>query len=157
MKKLIILSLISVVILIGCKISPFNPKADARIVSFTDTSNVAITSLTITGNPPHTIKANIQIINGVDTNFDSYLIEFYDTSGNAYPLTINNKTSFYISGTGTAITSISGYMPIDITNQNVIDYQTANSIKQMILKITIFGTDVNGNNVECKGQFTIYF
>lgn len=156
MKKYIILLLITLAFF-GCKLFPFNPKADARISTFTDTSNNAITSSKITGSAPHTIRTSIQIINGVDVNFNEYLIEYFDTTGNKYPFFVRNRTQSFVSGSGTAITTASGYIPISITNQEIIDYQVLNSIKQMMLKIYIYGLDINDHSIECRGEFSIYF
>lgn len=159
MKKLMCLAIIVAIgiVLYGCKVPPFNPKADAIIKYFTDTSDVTITALSVTGSPPHNIKANILVANGVDINFNQYIVEYYDTGGNQLPIKINNKTSFYVTTSSSSITTATGNMPFAVTNQEIITYQTNNSIKQMLMKVYLYGDDINGNGIECKGQLSVYF
>ena len=160
MKKTI-LALLGLFIMLGmlasCKVAPFNPKADIRLNGFTDTTNTTIiSSQDVVGAGPHSIRASISVLNGVDTNFTEYLVEFYDTTGAAYPFTVRNKIAVQIQGSGSTPASVTGYVPVAVTTTDIVTYKTTNVIAQYNIKTTIFGTDINGNNVQVSGDFIIF-
>lgn len=157
MKKIILFSILAASMLfVGCKNPLFNPKANAKISYFTDMSNVQTTSLTLSGAAPHSAKAFMTISNGVDTNFTDYSITFYDIAGRLLPLSIENKTTAFIAGSGNAVSVATGYVPINVTNSSVTAYKTANALTQLTLAVIISGEDINGNQIVTNGNFTIY-
>ena len=144
------------ILFVGCKNPLFNPKADAKIAYFTDMSNVQAASLTLSGAAPHSAKAYILITNGVDTTFNNYSIDYYDINGRLLPVSLSNKTTASITGTGSAVSTASGYVAINVTNSSVTAYKTANSLGQLNLMVVISGEDINGNQVVTNGNFILY-
>src|SRR3989339_142674 len=148
--------ILGLIILTGCKYPLFNPKADAMISYFTNTSNAQISSLTLSGDAPHAIRAFVTIANGVDVRFSDYSIDYYTVAGNKIPLSVDGETSAYIGGTGTTPSSATGYVGLNITNADLVSYKTANSISQLNLQILLNGEDINGNLISIYGTFPIY-
>ncbi|OGF45048.1 MAG: hypothetical protein A2231_00615 [Candidatus Firestonebacteria bacterium RIFOXYA2_FULL_40_8] len=159
MKKILVVSLIlglGLLFVAGCKNPLFNPKADARISYFTDTANVQTSCLTLSGAAPHTIKAFVTIVNGIDIRFSDYTIDYYTTGGSKIPITVEGKTSAYIGGTGSTASTATGYVGLNITSTTVLTYKTTNSLPQLNLQILLNGEDINGNFVSLYGAFPIY-
>jgi len=157
MKKLFTVTLVLVLFfLAGCKNPLFNPKADARISYFTDTSNLQISSLTLSGAAPHTVKAFIVIANGVDVSFSKYTVECYTPAGNKIPVIVEGKTSAYIAGTGSVVSAATGYVGLNITSPELVTYKTTNSLSQINLQVLLSGEDINGNQIAINGTFPVY-
>ena len=154
MKKTLLL-LICACVIGGCKVPGFNPQPQVKLAGYMDYSGNLITSLVLSGPAPHAVKAIVNIYNATEVTFSSYLIAFYDVSGKAYPFTVQNNISVDIPGGATPVPLV-GYVPITLTNANIEAYMANNSITQMNLVITLYGTDVNGNSVQVNGSFTLY-
>ncbi|OGF50180.1 MAG: hypothetical protein A2044_01155 [Candidatus Firestonebacteria bacterium GWA2_43_8] len=157
MRKIFVFSfLLGLLLVTGCKNPLFNPKADARIAYFTDTANAQISSLTLSGAAPHTIRAYVIISNGVDVRFSDYTVDCYTVAGNKIPVTVTGNTSAYIGGTGTTVSTATGYVGLNITTAELVTYKTTNSLPQINMIITLNGEDVNANPIAITGAFPIY-
>ena len=155
MKK-IILIVVALAFFVGCKNPLFNPKADARLNYFTNTTNTEIVTLTLSGAAPHVIRANITIVNGVDMNFTDCAIEYSDSNNVKVPVTARAKIANAITGTNTNITPVTGYVTFPLTTTEAVNYKAANSLSSMNCLVTLSGEDVNGNQVAVAGSITIY-
>ena len=158
MKNKIILSLCVILLAVtGCKTWPFNPKADVKLLGFTDTSNVAISDADITGTPPFTIKASIGINNGIDMTFNNCVVEFFNPDGTQIAVTMINKMTYTIAGTGTTAVTAAGYVPLNITNADIVTYHNTTNITPITVSIRLSGIDANENAIEVKGSIPANF
>ena len=155
-RTLIYLTLAACLMFAGCKNPLFNPKADAKITYFTDMTNLQAASLTLVGAAPHAAKAFVTISNGVDTTFTDYSIDYYDVNGRLLPISIDNKITAYIAGSGSVAAPATGYITINVTNAGVTAYKTANALTQLNLVVVISGEDINGNQISMGGNFILY-
>jgi len=145
-------------LLSGCKIPPFNPKADARIKQFTSAGS-PVTGIVFNSNDPKSVTVTVEVTNGVDTIFNKCYVNYY--SGGTLIASISRSSSIYLAVFGSPSTPspglISGTVDIYIGDKTTRDYALNCNIKQMSAEIILKGDDVNDHDITVNGDLNVFF